>query len=129
MVRWHPVTRPPPAPTGPGGGFVAYPVFFFFKVSADHRDLHVGLHSFPTRRSSDLRAVRPQHGWWQPEHQHVGRCVGVPDRDRHQRSEEHTSELQSQSHISYAVFCLKKKKKQKKKQKKTKKTKKKKKKK
>src|SRR6188472_1619865 len=25
------------------------------------------------------------------------------------RSEEHTSELQSQSHISYAVFCLKKK--------------------
>src|SRR5881409_4312954 len=29
----------------------------------------------------------------------------------HTRSEEHTSELQSQSHISYAVFCLKKKKK------------------
>src|SRR5881409_4274318 len=27
------------------------------------------------------------------------------------RSEEHTSELQSQSHSSYAVFCLKKKKK------------------
>src|SRR5881409_4402744 len=27
------------------------------------------------------------------------------------RSEEHTSELHSQSHISYAVFCLKKKKK------------------
>ena len=31
------------------------------------------------------------------------------------RSEEHTSELQSQSTISYAVFCLKKKKKDKKK--------------
>src|SRR5881409_4233886 len=29
---------------------------------------------------------------------------------RRSRSEEHTSELQSQSHISYAVFCLKKKK-------------------
>src|SRR5881409_4188888 len=29
---------------------------------------------------------------------------------RRDRSEEHTSELQSQSHISYAVFCLKKKK-------------------
>src|SRR5881409_4068886 len=28
---------------------------------------------------------------------------------RPSRSEEHTSELQSQSHISYAVFCLKKK--------------------
>ena len=33
------------------------------------------------------------------------------------RSEEHTSELQSQSTISYAVFCLKKKKTKKKKQK------------
>src|SRR3546814_3685301 len=29
---------------------------------------------------------------------------------RHQRSEEHTSELQSLMRISYAVFCLKKKK-------------------
>src|SRR5210317_2635204 len=32
------------------------------------------------------------------------------------RSEEHTSELQSHSEISYAVFCLKKKKKKKRKQ-------------
>src|SRR3546814_5058000 len=32
---------------------------------------------------------------------------------RHQRSEEHTSELQSLMRISYAVFCLKKKKTQK----------------
>src|SRR5881628_1556130 len=30
-------------------------------------------------------------------------------RDRRQRSEEHTSELQSLTDISYAVFCLKKK--------------------
>ena len=36
------------------------------------------------------------------------------------RSEEHTSELQSRPHISYAVFCLKKKKKKKKKEKKKK---------
>ena len=36
------------------------------------------------------------------------------------RSEEHTSELQSQFRISYAVFCLKKKTKQKKIKKKTK---------
>ena len=33
------------------------------------------------------------------------------------RSEEHTSELQSRTTISYAVFCLKKKKKKKKKKK------------
>ena len=37
------------------------------------------------------------------------------------RSEEHTSELQSQSTISYAVFCLKKKKKKKREKKKKKK--------
>ena len=36
------------------------------------------------------------------------------------RSEEHTSELQSQSTISYAVFCLKKKKKKREKKKKKK---------
>src|SRR3546814_6979982 len=39
---------------------------------------------------------------------------GIPPIGRygHQRSEEHTSELQSLMRISYAVFCLKKKKKQ-----------------
>src|SRR3546814_4349513 len=42
--------------------------------------------------------------------------IGGPDREqrlmllRRQRSEEHTSELQSLMRISYAVFCLKKKK-------------------
>src|SRR3546814_1656864 len=37
-------------------------------------------------------------------------AVGVPEPE--DRSEEHTSELQSLMRISYAVFCLKKKKKQ-----------------
>src|SRR5881409_1557987 len=37
-------------------------------------------------------------------------CFGPSRGNRVTRSEEHTSELQSQSHISYAVFCLKKKK-------------------
>src|SRR3546814_4771054 len=36
-----------------------------------------------------------------------GRAISV---DKHARSEEHTSELQSLMSISYAVFCLKKKK-------------------
>src|SRR3546814_2431168 len=35
----------------------------------------------------------------------------VEQNDFHERSEEHTSELQSLMRISYAVFCLKKKKK------------------
>src|SRR3546814_6593498 len=38
-------------------------------------------------------------------------CID-PDSMLDQRSEEHTSELQSLMRISYAVFCLKKKKKQ-----------------
>src|SRR3546814_2433181 len=36
--------------------------------------------------------------------------AGAAPDDRHRRSEEHTSELQSLMRISYAVFCLKKKK-------------------
>src|SRR3546814_9408340 len=54
----------------------------------------------------DPRAIRPD------------RAQGPLDRARHaalggspERSEEHTSELQSLMRISYAVFCLKKKKK------------------
>src|SRR3546814_8444679 len=41
-----------------------------------------------------------------------GQAAGAidPTLDRHMRSEEHTSELQSLMRISYAVFCLKKKK-------------------
>src|SRR3546814_5002185 len=38
-----------------------------------------------------------------------GRCAVAAHRGRHDRSEEHTSELQSLMRISYAVFCLKKK--------------------
>src|SRR5881409_4299125 len=41
--------------------------------------------------------------------QHLFRRLDDP---RLPRSEEHTSERQSQSHISYAVFCLKKKRQQ-----------------
>src|SRR3546814_10005331 len=40
---------------------------------------------------------------------HVCLCGNVDQRNRHIRSEEHTSELQSLMRNSYAVFCLKKK--------------------
>src|SRR3546814_6949862 len=69
------------------------------------------------RRLGEIRAARSQ----------VKGFRGIPDRElndammsgsarisqfvRGQRSEEHTSELQSLMRISYAVFCLKKKKK------------------
>src|SRR5436305_9675334 len=91
------------------------------------------LHSFPTRRSSDLRGTAPipegihgRHdqrcfegrpsGSSGPEQRAVsgaaGPCRPLPREESGRafsvRSEEHTSELQSVK-ISYAVFCLKKK--------------------
>src|SRR6186713_3677991 len=42
-------------------------------------------------------------------HQIEGDRHGAVDLAQHRRSEEHTSELQSHSGMSYAVFCLKKK--------------------
>src|SRR5438270_5283196 len=71
---------------------------FSFCASADHRNLH----SFPTRRSSDLRSV-------------ASGPMGMPgivhslldETDR--RSEEHTSELQSQSNVVCRLLLEKKK--------------------
>src|SRR3546814_1326220 len=59
----------------------------------------------PSRRNSRLPAHAPR----QRRHCHCPVCEYRPS--RHERSEEHTSELQSLMRISYAVFCLKKKKK------------------
>src|SRR5881409_2237174 len=56
-----------------------------------------GRHSLRRATRSVVRAARLPDA--------SARCTGSCT-----RSEEHTSELQSQSHISYAVFCLKKKK-------------------
>src|SRR5439155_22831226 len=76
----------------------------FFSSHGDHRDLH----SFPTRRSSDL-AVRVDGG------------AGVDGAGRHVyvhdlgiggggvRSEEHTSELQSRGHLVCRLLLEKKK--------------------
>src|SRR3546814_3396597 len=44
------------------------------------------------------------------DHDLVSCGNAIQDRGREDRSEEHTSELQSLMRISYAVFCLKKKK-------------------
>src|SRR5438132_4070440 len=77
-------------------------LFFFFQGSGNHRNLH----SFPTRRSSDLKRQR-----WR-------RC-GRPSLSRRTKKPGSASALDrkstrlNSSHtvISYAVFCLKKKKK------------------
>src|SRR5437868_12691498 len=64
--------------------------FFFFKCSA----AHPALHSFPTRRSSDLI---PRRGAGNRGGANEGacRCAERIHRGRGIRSEEHTSELQS----------------------------------
>src|SRR5437764_15342579 len=73
---------------------------FFFYCYGDHRDLH----SFPTRRSSDLASSAAHAG--NSESSPSGPSAGPMLRDR-------KSTRLNSSHrcISYAVFCLKKKKK------------------
>src|SRR5437763_14490846 len=86
--------------------------YFFFYCSGDHRDLH----SFPTRRSSDLVPCL--------ERRAILRAVMEQSPTPHVRFSEHfegdgatlldrKSTRLNSSHrcISYAVFCLKKKKK------------------
>src|SRR5438270_10100107 len=59
------------------------------------------LHSFPTRRSSDLRS---------PPRLAPAACVASPFRPKlNRRSEEHTSELQSQSNLVCRLLLEKKK--------------------
>src|SRR6056300_1297176 len=86
------------------GFFLRSAFFFFFLMIRRPPRSTLILHSFPTRRSSDLLAARPGDA-----------CAVVAVADPHvvtaaaKRSEGHTSELQSHSEISYAAFCMKKK--------------------
>src|SRR5205823_13437362 len=103
---------------------------FLFQCSGPHRDLH----SFPTRRSSDLRrcstrcrAASPscRRSCWRtgPPHGSRGRpsssCPSAPPRPGgspgapvvgSHRSEEHTSELQSLAYLVCRLLLEKKKK-------------------
>src|SRR3546814_16528032 len=93
----------------------------FLEGSGDHRDLHVLTHTFPTRRSSDLDFKGKYQGSYEEVSSAIDRHSARPQIDRARffsalvfnliignRSEEHTSELQSLMRISYAVFFLKK---------------------
>src|SRR3546814_6492692 len=74
------------------------------------RDPHQAQGRQPDGRghASDLAVAALVDGQFQPG---IGHALVEPYRRiaRPQRSEEHTSELQSLMRISYAVFCLKKK--------------------
>src|SRR6266481_3422250 len=69
-------------------------VGFNFEWYGDHRDLH----SFPTRRSSDLQGRSRPCGLCSARHVPETFCL-AQERERRCRSEEHTSELQSQFHL------------------------------
>src|SRR5205085_11264729 len=89
---------------------------FFFYFHGAHRDLH----SFPTRRSSDLNrpvlliedhdpvvveALGHEGADFQVEPAQIDRAAALPG----SRSEEHTSELQSQSNLVCRLLLEKKK--------------------
>src|SRR5438045_6577686 len=87
-----------------------YPPLFVFSLYLDHR----ALHSFPTRRSSDLSAPRTRTRC-RPGRARVpleSRHVLDPRTARARRRADRKSTRLNSSHlgISYAVFCLKKKK-------------------
>src|SRR5207302_5738768 len=97
---------------------VSFPPLFFFYCSLHHRDLH----SFPTRRSSDL--VRPaavRSGTWDPSSRGAAGSAAHACRARctrarcppSARSEEHTSELQSRENLVCRLLLEKKKNKEK----------------
>src|SRR3546814_4606331 len=110
-------------------------MFFFVSDTGDNQDLHGRTHTFPTRRSSDLLDQRflllhvavvlgiqssLQAGAerreafllllaGKPVHRRAAAPLLFCIAQSLDRSEEHTSELQSLMRHSYAVFCLKKK--------------------
>src|SRR3546814_11096561 len=84
-------------------------LLFFFNDTAT-TEIYTLAHSFPTRRSSDLKTPRQAESLDAKHTQSSRRKMRRREvGHRPGRSEEHTSELQSLMRTSYAVFCLKKK--------------------
>src|SRR6056300_2102950 len=74
-------------------------VFFFFFNDTATTEIYTNLNTLSLHDALPICIAHCNEGVFGPSP--CGQC----------RSEEHTSELQSHSEISYAVFCLKKKKK------------------
>src|SRR5262245_63598798 len=103
--------RCPCTPSSLSSPHPAWPGFaFFVSPSAAHRHLH----SFPTRRSSDLhvahRCTVPGQGELLPRFRDIPhRRFGMSRNLGRSRSEEHTSELQSLRHLVCRLLLEKKK--------------------
>src|SRR3546814_10108766 len=82
-----------------------------FALTVGAGDLHVRVGNLYFTTAAYSGATMPM-----PERLTGSSMLAANKKWRHDRSEEHTSELQSLMRISYAVFCLKKKKQQEKKQ-------------
>src|SRR3546814_5924914 len=86
-------------------------------VAANRKPGDLGGHIATFGSSATLYDVGFNHFWRAPSEDHPGDLLyiqghgspGIYARSFLERSEEHTSELQSLMRISYAVFCLKKK--------------------
>src|SRR3546814_3625542 len=91
----------------------------FLRASCSvHRSRSIGRTARLQRRSSALRKPMSNAPLWMisgalpmksRNSSQIASNSGLSDRKSSDRSEEHTSELQSLMRISYAVFCLKKK--------------------
>src|SRR3546814_3838060 len=77
-----------------------FPYTTLFRSKDDLWPLHSGIGG---QRAQEFHSAHHRHV--PVKQNHIGRRLTAGD----QRSEEHTSELQSLMRISYAVFCLKKK--------------------
>src|SRR3546814_1814717 len=97
--------------------FITFFIFFFLMIRRPPRSTRTDtLFPYTTLFRSDAPRTLHPHG--PHEHRSEPPCRSQAQarhaerpRQHDQRSEEHTSELQSLMRISYAVFCLKKKKK------------------
>src|SRR3546814_8839201 len=91
-------------------------VFFFFNDTAT-TEIYTYCHTLSLHDALPISRHCSASIGGSPGPDRSGRTMPVRNsrraRRRAQRSEEHTSELQSLMRISYAVFCLKKKKRQK----------------
>src|SRR5205807_9328116 len=93
--------------------YILYPCSLFFYCSLHPR----ALHSFPTRRSSDLLRKLPKGASSSKSFPTISRSlnrkIGRSPARRSRKSTDRKSTRLNSSHlvISYAVFCLKKKKK------------------
>src|SRR3546814_7915546 len=93
-----------------GGDAAPHAVAGTQPVRCERREV-IGVHEEQTDDADERKGNELQHRGHQLNDARLAHAGDVDQREQpHERSEEHTSELQSLMRISYAVFCLKKKK-------------------